>query len=184
MEEHAEADCECTCLHDKKGFAYAPTDGFFIITVVTSVTCQFAQTASNLGLNGGDRIFALGDSITQAGEYLRLMKKVPDLNYPDLKIEIPNAGISGHKSTDMSARLKKDVIDKQPSIVTISCWVNDVWHGFYDPPRGVDLEAYGSLMRKMVDDLRASTKADIYLLLAPTVIKEDLLSPENAKLEG
>src|SRR5438477_2773516 len=87
-------------------------------------------------LKPGDRIVALGDSITQAGGYLRFIKKVLDRNYPDLKVEILNAG--GHRSTDMSARLKK-VIDRQPTVVTISCGVN--WHG-YDPPRGVDLETY------------------------------------------
>ena len=54
-------------------------------------------------LKPGDRIVALGDSITQAGGYLRFMKKVLDRNYPDLKVELLNAGVSGHKSTDMSA---------------------------------------------------------------------------------
>src|SRR6266705_2424424 len=122
-------------------------------------------------LKPGDRIVALGDSITQAGGYLRFMKKVLDRNYPDLKVEILNAGISGHKSTDMSARLKKDVIDRQPTVVTISCGVND-------PPQGVDLETYTSLMNKMVDDVKAATSAEVYLL-TPTIIKEDLLSPEN-----
>ena len=134
-------------------------------------------------LKPGDRIVALGDSITQAGGYLRFMKKVLDRNYPDLKVEILNAGISGHKSTDMSARLKKDVIDRQPTVVTISCGVNDVWHGFHDPPQGVDLETYTSLMNKMVDDVKAATSAEVYLL-TPTIIKEDLLSPENVKLEA
>ena len=154
-----------------------------LMTIFTIAQNLSAQTAPDLRLKARDRIVALGDSITQAGGYLRFMKKVLDLNYADLKIEVVNAGISGHKSTDMSARLKKDVIDKRPSVVTISCGVNDVWHGFYDPPRGVDLETYTALIRKMVDDLRSSTKADIYLL-TPTIIKEDLLSPENAQMES
>jgi lysophospholipase L1-like esterase len=135
-------------------------------------------------LRPGDRIVTLGDSITQSGGYQAFMKKVFDRFYPDLKIEIINAGISGHKSPDMLARLQADVIDKNPSIVTVSCGVNDVWHNFlFKPPKGVELLTYTRLMSQMVKQLKASTKADIYLL-TPTVIRENLRSPENLKLEA
>ena len=156
-----------------------------IVLIASVFLCAAAAGAQEapLRLKPGDRIVALGDSITQAGGYLRMMRRVLDRRYPELRVEIVNAGISGHKSTDMSERLRRDVIDKRPTIVTISCGVNDVWHGFYTPPRGVDLEMYASLMSRMVDELRASTRADIYLL-TPTVIKEDLASPENRKLEA
>ena len=59
--------------------------------------------------------------------------------------------------------------------------MNDVWHGFYTPPRGVDLETYTRLMKQMVQQLKSSTQATIYLL-TPTVIYENLRSPENLKL--
>ncbi len=134
-------------------------------------------------LKQGDRIVALGDSITQAGGYLELMRKVLEKHYPALKVEVVNAGISGHKSPDMLARLKKDVIDKGPTIVTVSCGVNDVWHGFQTPPRGVDLEGYVKNVGEIVDQLRAGSKAEVYLL-TPTVIYENLDSPENKKLEA
>ena len=55
-------------------------------------------------LKAGDRIVTLGDSITEAGGYQALMQKVLARFYPDLKIEIVNAGISGHKAPDMAAR--------------------------------------------------------------------------------
>ena len=154
--------------------------GFFIALFAS---IPHASGEELLSLKAGDRIVALGDSITQAGGYLVFMKQVLNRNYPDLKIEIVNAGISGHKSSDMSARLKRDVIEKNPAVVTISCGVNDVWHGFYNPPRGVDLETYTRFMSGMVDQIHAETKAEVYLL-TPTVIKEDLASPENLKLEA
>jgi lysophospholipase L1-like esterase len=134
-------------------------------------------------LKPGDRIVTLGDSITQAGGYQRVIEQVLSRFYPELKVEIVNAGISGHKAPDMMARLDRDVLSKRPNLVTISCGVNDVWHGFTkNPPDGVDLETYSSLIREMVKKIRASTQAEVYLL-TPTVIKEDLLSPENRKLE-
>ena len=151
------------------------------------IACLFSPAAGPLAsppelrLKEGDRLVALGDSITQAGGYLDFIRKVLDKHYPALKVEVVNAGISGHKSTDMLARLKADVIDKKPTVVTISCGVNDVWHGFYNPPTGVDLQTYTKLLGEMVDQVRAA-KAEVYLL-TPTVIYENLDSPENQKLE-
>jgi lysophospholipase L1-like esterase len=134
-------------------------------------------------LKAGDRIVTLGDSITQAGGYQTLMRRVFARFYPEFGIEIVNAGIGGHKAPDMVARLQKDVIDKRPTIVTVSCGVNDVWHGFYTPPSGVDLATYTRLMTEIVQRLKASTSAAIYLL-TPTVIHESLRGPENVKLEA
>src|SRR5262245_39509200 len=130
-----------------------------------------------------DRIVTLGDSITEAGAYQAIMQRVFDRFYPELRIEIVNAGIGGHKSTDMSGRLQRDVIDRNPTVVTISCGVNDVWHGFDNPPRGVDLTTYEQLMTQMVQQLKAKPRAEIYLL-TPTVIHESLRGPENLKLEA
>jgi lysophospholipase L1-like esterase len=39
------------------------------------------------------------------------------------------AGISGHKSDQMLARLEKDVLSKKPRWMTLNCGVNHVWHG-------------------------------------------------------
>jgi lysophospholipase L1-like esterase len=150
-----------------------------LLTGLLCVSCALAAPR----LKVGDRIVTLGDSITQAGGYQTLMQKVLARFYPDLRIEIVNAGIGGHKAPDMAARLQKDVIDKKPTIVTVSCGVNDVWHGFYDPPRGVDLETYTRLMTQIVQQLKTSTTAAIYLL-TPTVIHENLRGAENLKLEA
>ncbi len=99
---------------------------FLILTVfLLWSTSALAQPR----LKSGDRIVTLGDSITEDSGYQAFMKRVFDRFYPDLRIEIINAGISGHKAPGMSARLKRDVIDKNPTVVTISCGVNDVWHG-------------------------------------------------------
>jgi lysophospholipase L1-like esterase len=99
-----------------------------------------------------------------------------------------NAGISGHKSTDMLARFQRDVLDRKPDLVTISVGVNDVWHGFYDDhplgdgPRGVPLEDYRKNVESMVTQaLKAGAKV---VMLSTTVIHEDLDNRENAKLVG
>jgi len=140
-------------------------------------------------LQGVHRIVCLGDSITQIGEgpggYVWLIRHFLKDLYPDQNIETINAGISGHKSTDMIARFQHDVLDRKPDLVTISVGVNDVWHGFYDNhplgdgPRGVNIDDY----RKNVDSMvtQAQAAGIKVVMLSTTVIYENLDSHENRK---
>ena len=143
-------------------------------------------------LHGVHRVVCLGDSITQFGEgpggYVWLVRHYLKDLYPGQSIETLNAGISGHKSTDMIERFRRDVLDKKPDLITISVGVNDVWHGFYDGhpkgdgPRGVKLEDY----RKNVDSMvtQAQSLGVKVVILSTTVIYENLDSNENRKAAG
>jgi lysophospholipase L1-like esterase len=142
-------------------------------------------------LRGVHRIVCLGDSITeqggQPGGYVNLLQRYLTALYPSQQIQVFNAGISGHKSTDMQARFQRDVLSKNPDLVTISVGVNDVWHGFYDNhpagdgPRGVALPVYREKLLEMIDAAHAA-KAKV-ALISPTLIYENLSGPENAKLD-
>jgi lysophospholipase L1-like esterase len=137
----------------------------------------FAEETSFM-LKDGDTIVFLGDSITQAGSategYITLFKLACDVTGHEIKPI--NAGIGGHKSNDMLARLQRDVIDRHPTWVSISCGVNDVWHG----ERGVPLDAYKENMAKIVDQCQAAGIK--ILLLTATPIYENPESSENQKL--
>src|SRR6476620_5440369 len=66
----------------------------------------------------GEKIAFLGDSITAGGwgnplGYVRLVMAGLEAN--GVKAEAVPAGISGHKSNQMLARLQKDVLDKKPN---------------------------------------------------------------------
>ena len=162
----------------------------FGLVVLASV--MFAQTPPvPAPLQGVHRIVMLGDSITQQGEnpggYVWLTRQYLQRIYPTQKIEVINAGISGHRSTEMIDRFQKDVLDQHPDLVTISVGVNDVWHGFYDNhpagdgPRGIKLEDY----RRNVEDMvsRAEGRGAKIVILSATPIYEDLKNRENAKEE-
>jgi lysophospholipase L1-like esterase len=131
-------------------------------------------------LREGETVVFLGNSITQAGSqpegYVSLVKLFCGVN--GYNVRAINAGISGHKSTDMLARLDADVLAHRPDWVSISCGVNDVWHG----ERGVPLADYKKSMTEMVD--RCLTSGAKVLLLTATPIYEDLDSPENGKLRA
>ena len=78
-------------------------------------------------LAGKRKIVIVGDSITEAGKNpggsVWLMERYLSALYPDRKIEILNAGISGNKATDMQARFQKDAIDQKPDLVMINVGV-------------------------------------------------------------
>lgn len=91
------------------------------------------------------RIAFLGDSVTEGcfellpyhdsfstvkepqNGYVSLLGDRLRAAYPDRDIEIVNAGIEGNSSTEAFARLKTDVLSKQPDISVVCLGLNDVW---------------------------------------------------------
>ena len=72
---------------------------------------------------------------------------------------IIGAGISGHKSNQMLERLERDVLSKKPDWMTLSCGVNDVWHG----AKGVALPEYQKNITEIVDKAQAANVKVIIL---------------------
>lgn len=161
------------------------------------VAFALAQSATaEIAVKDGEKIAFLGDSITQAGwgnkvGYVRLV--ISGLEANGVKAEAVPAGISGHKSNDMLARLERDVISKKPQWMTLSCGVNDVWHG----KNGVALDdealkagdynagaaGRGTYKKNIAAIVDKATAAGIkVIILTATVIHEKLDSPENVKL--
>jgi lysophospholipase L1-like esterase len=127
----------------------------------------------------GEKIAFLGDSITQGGAnnasgYVRLV--ISGLEANGIKAAMIPAGISGHKSNQMLERLDKDVISKKPDWMTLSCGVNDVWHG----ANGVPLDAYQKNITAIVD--RAQAAGIKVMILTATMIREDATNSENQRL--
>lgn len=145
------------------------------------VVCLFTVSANaqTIQVQDGQTIAFLGDSITQFGThngcgYVRLVGLGLEAN--GIKTKRVGAGISGHKSNQMLARLEKDVLSKKPDWMTLSCGVNDVWHG----KRGVNLEDYKKNITQIVDQaLAANIKV---MILTSTMIREQEDNDLNKKL--
>ena len=121
----------------------------------------------------------MGDSITaqgaaSSGGYVRLVAS--GLAAQGIEITVIPAGVSGHKSDQMLARLNKDVLSKKPTWMTLSCGVNDVWHG----EKGVPLEAYKKNITEILDKCKAAGVKVV--VLTATQIKLPLTNAENVKL--
>ncbi len=139
-------------------------------------------------LQGKQKIILLGDSITQAGGnyggYVWLMQRYLNTLYPQSNITLTSAGISGQTSIELLARFQQDVLDKKPDLVTINIGVNDVMRSLKTAPSEADntenIEVYRQNLTAMVKAAQARNIE--VLLLSPTIIKEDLNSPENIRL--
>lgn len=150
-----------------------------ILASMAALFCAAALTGSELKIKNGESLAFLGDSITQQGwtnpyGYLHLVGTA--LKSKGVEIKIIPAGISGHKSTNMNARMERDVVKKNPVWMTLSCGVNDVWHGAH----GVSLDRYKKEITSILDK---ADKAGIkVIVLTATMIKEDAQNELNKKL--
>jgi lysophospholipase L1-like esterase len=156
-----------------------------------------AQLApAQIAVKSGDKIAFLGDSITAGGwsnpaGYVRLV--IAGLEANGIQATPVPEGISGHKSDQMLARLERDVLSKQPQWMTLSCGVNDVWHGKdgvplddamakngqYDEKVG-ERGTYQQNITAIID--RATAAGVKPVILTATVIQENLDSKENSLL--
>ena len=146
--------------------------------IVSAVLCAAMAVPGEIAVKDGEKIAFLGDSITQGGMgptgYVSLV--IHGLKTCGINATAVGAGISGHKSNDMLARLQRDVIDKKPHWVTVSCGVNDVWHG----EKGVALEPYKQNLAQIVEKCQAAGIK--VMLLTATMITENPRDANNQKL--
>ena len=148
-------------------------------TLLLSMTAITAPVeAASIPLKNGQKIGFMGDSITQAGAepqgYVTLVIRGLEAN--GIRATAVPAGISGHKSNQMLERLDRDVLSKKPDWMTLSCGVNDVWHG----ANGIPLEPYKKNITEIVEKCQAAGVK--VMILTSTMIGEDAPNSNNQKL--
>jgi lysophospholipase L1-like esterase len=147
--------------------------------LVASMVMLVTSAMADFPIKDGQKIGFMGDSITAggargpAGYCFRVVDGLKQLG---VNVTPVYAGKGGHKSNMMLGRLENDVLSKNVDWMTLSCGVNDVWHG----DRGVKLEAYKENITKIVDTCQA--KGVKVMLLTSTMIGEDAENDNNQKL--
>lgn len=121
-----------------------------------------------------------GDSITDAGRvrendsnvgsgYPALVKSTLGFENPG-KYTFLNRGISGDKVVDVYARMKRDIINLKPDVMSVLIGVNDVWqeitHGC-----GVDAEKYFKIYSMLIEEIKEALPDIQIMILEPFVLK-------------
>lgn len=127
------------------------------------------------------KILFQGDSITDAGRardndvnvgvgYPLLIKASMGFEAPG-KYEFINRGISGDRVVDVYARIKKDIINIRPDVLSILIGVNDVWHDFAESPNGVDADKYYRIFDMLIEEVKKSLPDVRIMIMEPFVLK-------------
>ncbi len=124
------------------------------------------------------KIITYGDSITDAGRagfplghgYALMVAAQLQSEVPQ-KYEIINQGISGHRIVDLYARVKRDVWNHNPDVMSILIGINDIWHDLGDEPNGVDLVRFERVYRMLIEDTLARLPDLKIMIMEPFVLK-------------
>lgn len=85
------------------------------------------------------------------------------------KYTIINKGISGNRSVDLYARIKSDVWNLQPNLLSILIGVNDVWHELSG--NGVEIDRFENVYSMIIAETMNKLPNTKILLMEPFVLK-------------
>lgn len=137
------------------------------------------------------KILFFGDSITDAGrnrDNINITKQV-GLGYgyvraiadrlvgaaPD-KYTVLNMGISGNRIVDLYARIKCNLWNQEPDIISILIGINDIWHEI-TAQNGVELERYEKVYRMIIEDTKKRLPNAKLVLCEPFVVEGTATCP-------
>jgi len=98
----------------------------FALSLLLTETAAFAE---DFALQDGDTVVFLGDSITAARSYGKLIENYTLLRFPDRKVRFINVGQGGDTAAGGLARLQGDVFDNGATVLTVAFGINDIGWG-------------------------------------------------------
>lgn len=127
------------------------------------------------------KILFQGDSITDAGRardndvnigegYPLLVKASLGFESPG-QYEFVNRGISGNRVVDVYARIRNDIINIKPDVMSILIGVNDVWHEFAESPNGVSADKYFKIYDMLIEEVKSALPDIKIMIMEPFVLK-------------
>ncbi len=121
-----------------------------------------------------------GDSITDA-QRNRSSDQHPGSGYPTVvnallgsekpgEVRFLNRGISGARIVDVYSRIKSDIINLKPDMMSILIGVNDVWHEL-GGHNGVDAEKFERIYDMLIEEIKEALPDIQIMLIAPFVLE-------------
>lgn len=91
--------------------------------------CMVSRARAGYAIRDGDTVVFLGDSITAARTYGKLIEVYTLLRFPERKVRFINAGHGGETAHGALARLDSDVFARGATVLTVAYGVNDIGWG-------------------------------------------------------
>jgi len=130
----------------------------------------------------GDKVVFMGNSITDGGHYHSYIWLYYMTRFPNMRINIVNAGIGGDVCRQMLERLDGEVFSKKPTIMTFTFGMNDTGYKYYQPA-----QADSAYNAKVEESLKYFKLVEAELNKHPGVKKIMLASPpydETSKIKS
>lgn len=165
-----------------------------LVTMAAGVACVGAEmTPRTAGLlrTGQEevRIVGFGDSITGVyyhtggyGAWPELLERALRQEYPQAKVRVFNAGISGNTTVAGLGRIQKDVLDRQPHLVVAMFGMNDLAYGAVEATKdAARKQLYRDTLGKIVEGCRQAG-AEVLLMTPNNVYPEAAPARPPARL--
>lgn len=137
------------------------------------------------------KIVFLGDSITDMARdrkleilpyamgtgYVFFLDSYLREKYPD-EYEVYNKGISGNRTVDLYARIKSDVWNLNPDVLSILIGTNDVWHELPPGNNGVEIDRYEVTLKNIISETQARFP-NIKIILMGCFVLDGSATTEN-----
>ncbi|MBK1882310.1 SGNH/GDSL hydrolase family protein [Luteolibacter pohnpeiensis] len=99
------------------------------LRIVSLLVLVTPLARADYAFRDGDRVAFLGDSITAARGYTKIIEHYTLMRFPDRKITFVNAGVGGDTASGCLKRLDRDVFDRGATVVTVAFGINDIGWG-------------------------------------------------------
>ena len=96
------------------------------------------------------------------------------------KYEVVNRGISGNRVVDLYARIKVDVWNHEPDVLSILIGINDIWHEI-GSQNGVELDRFETFYRMLLEDTKKKLP-NVKLIICEPFVLEGSATAEKMEL--
>lgn len=140
----------------------------------------------------GETVVFLGDSITAGGSYQTMIADYFLTRFPERTIRFVNAGRPGDTAGGSLARLQEDVIDRNPTSVSIMFGMNDVSRGSYvanpderkTTAQRQAVSRFQANMETVVDRIRAGAGNPKLLFITPSPFDQTVMVDKDNNQPG
>ena len=101
----------------------------FRCLLLLTATCMALGARAEFALRDGDTVVFLGDSITAARGYTKIVEHYTLMRFPERQVKFFNAGWGGDTTEGARQRLERDVFSHGATVVTVAFGVNDIGWG-------------------------------------------------------
>ncbi len=124
-------------------------------------------------MDDAKKIIFLGDSITNAGEYIIYVDAFLKTRFPNAKIDVLFGGVDGESIVHMLARYKEEITDKAPDEVFIMFGTNDVNRGLYpdgsEEKKQYAINTSATNLDTLIKQLKADGISNITIITPPAI---------------